>query len=124
MKLTENFKLQEFACKDGSPVPKKYYPNVIELAQNLEVLRNYIGESLFVSGSGYRTKSHNTKVGGAPKSLHLTASAADISARNYSPMQLAEIIETLIDKGKMKQGGLGVYTTFVHYDIRGIRARW
>ena len=68
MKLTENFQLEEFNCKDGTPVPEKFYPNVTELAQNLQVLRNHIGESLIVSGSGYRTKSHNKKVGGAPKS--------------------------------------------------------
>ena len=124
MKLTKNFQLEEFACKDGTPVPEKFYPNVTELAQNLQVLRNHIGESLIVSGSGYRTKSHNKKVGGAPKSQHLTASAADVSAKNFSPVQLGEAIETLIAEGKMKQGGLGVYTTFVHYDIRGTKARW
>jgi len=24
----------------------------------------------------------------------------------------------------MKEGGLGLYNTFVHYDIRGTKARW
>lgn len=124
MKLTKNFNLAEFHCKDGTPVPEKYYDNVKELAKNLQVLRDEIGEPLHVSGSGYRTPSHNKKVGGAPQSQHLTASAADISAKNYTPKQLAKLIETLIKEGRMKQGGLGVYPGFIHYDIRGEKARW
>lgn len=124
MKLTQNFSLQEFACKDGIPVPKEFYPNVKELANNLQVLRDRIQVPIIISGSGYRTKSHNKKVGGAQKSQHLTASAADISVNNYSTVQLANIIEELIAKGKMKQGGIGIYPTFVHYDIRGTKARW
>lgn len=63
-------------------------------------------------------------MGGAPKSQHLTASAADISAKGYSPVHLANVIDELITKGKMKQGGIGIYPTFVHYDIRGTKARW
>ena len=124
MRLTQNFSLQEFACKDGTSVPKEFYPNVKELANNLQVLRDRIQAPIIISGSGYRTKSHNKKVGGAPKSQHLTASAADISVNNYSTLQLASIIEELIAKGKMKQGGIGIYPTFVHYDIRGTKARW
>lgn len=124
MKLTENFSLQEFNCKDGTTVPQKYIPNAIEVAQNLEILRAFLGKPIIISGSGYRTKTHNKKVGGAPKSQHLTASAADISVKGLKPTEIAEAIELLIEKGKMKQGGLGVYTGFVHYDIRGIKARW
>ncbi|WP_417368769.1 YcbK family protein [Flavobacterium beibuense] len=124
MKLTQNFSLEEFNCKDGTDVPEKYYPNVLKVAENLEVLREYLKRPIIISGSGYRTKKHNIKVGGAPKSQHLTASAADISVHGLSPMQIAEAIETLIEKGKMQQGGMGVYPTFVHYDIRGTKARW
>ncbi|MEE1898047.1 D-Ala-D-Ala carboxypeptidase family metallohydrolase [Flavobacterium rakeshii] len=124
MKLTKNFSLEEFNCKDGTNVPEKYHPNVLKVAENLEVLREYLQHPIIISGSGYRTKKHNTEVGGAPKSQHLTASAADISVHGLSPMQIAEAIETLIEEGKMQQGGMGVYPTFVHYDIRGTKARW
>ena len=30
----------------------------------------------------------------------------------------------LIKEGKMKEGGIGIYSTFVHYDVRGWKARW
>lgn len=124
MKLTKNFTRQEFDCKDGTEVPEVYMANLQELANNLQVLRDYIGVSVSVTGSGYRTKSHNKKVGGAPRSQHLTASAADINAKGYTPKSLYKVIEMLINEGKMKQGGLGLYNTFVHYDIRGTKARW
>lgn len=124
MKLTSNFTLQEFDCKDGTPVPQQFIPNVQKLAEQLQTLRDYIGEPVMITGSGYRTPSHNAKVGGARNSQHLTASGADINARNYTPRQLSKIIEKLIKEKKMLQGGIGVYKGFVHYDIRGTRARW
>lgn len=123
MKLTQNFNLIEFACKDGTQVPQKYICNVQELAHNLQVLRDEVGEPVKLN-SGYRTPSYNKKVGGKPASQHLTASAADITVKSKSPKQLAAIIERLIKEGKMRQGGLGLYPGFVHYDIRGTKARW
>jgi uncharacterized protein YcbK (DUF882 family) len=124
MQLTKNFTRQEFDCNDGTIVPEKYITNVQEVANNLQVLRDHIKESVSITGSGYRTASHNKKVGGAKNSQHLTASAADINAKNYTPKKLAAVIEKLIAEGKMKQGGIGVYKGFVHYDIRGTKARW
>ena len=124
MQLTKNFTRQEFDCKDGTPVPAQYIPNVKELAENLQVLRDHLGEPVLITGSGYRTPTHNKKVGGAPLSQHLTASGADINVKSLSPSKLAKVIEQLITDGKMKQGGLGVYPGFVHYDIRGTKARW
>lgn len=124
MQLTQNFTRQEFDCKDGTLVPQQYISNVTELAENLQALRDHIKEPVLVTGSGYRTPSHNKKVGGVPASQHLTASGADINAKNYSPRGLANVIEQLIAEGKMKQGGIGVYNGFVHYDIRGTKARW
>jgi hypothetical protein len=50
--------------------------------------------------------------------------AGDIVSEKYTPVQLRAIIEKLIKEGKMKQGGLGAYKTFTHYDIRGVKARW
>lgn len=127
MKLTKNFNREEFDCKDGTVVPDKYLLNLQKLADNLQVLRDYLEVSVTVTGSGYRTEAHNKKVDGAKFSEHLTASAADINAEGYEPKQLAGVIELLILKGKMKQGGIGIYTKkahFVHYDIRGTKARW
>lgn len=124
MQLTKNFTRQEFDCKDGTVVPTKYMKNLMELAKNLQVLRDFLGVGINISGSGYRTPAYNIKKDGAKFSQHLTASAADISVKGYTAKQLAQVIEKLILQGKMKQGGLGIYNTFVHYDIRGTKARW
>lgn len=124
MKLTENFNSKEFDCKDGTPVPAIFMSNCKKVADNLQVLRNYLGVPVTITGSGYRTPKHNKNVGGAKESQHLTCSAADINAKGYTPKKLAAVIEKLIAEGKMKQGGIGIYPGFVHYDIRGTKVRW
>ena len=123
MKLTKNFNLSEFACKDGTQVPFELTPNAIELAKNLQVLRDHIGIPLHIN-SAYRTEVYNKKIGGSPKSQHKLAKAADLRTDKHTPKQLAAIILKLIKEGKMKQGGVGVYPTFTHYDIRNTAARW
>lgn len=123
MKLTKNFFREEFDCRDGTIVPDNLLPNVQELAYNLQVLRDDIGEPIHVN-SGYRTPSYNKKIGGAPDSQHKKAKAGDITAKSFTPKKLAVRIEKLIKAGKMKQGGIGIYPGFTHYDVRGVKARW
>ena len=122
-KLTENFSLQEFMCNDGSDVPNEYLPNVIVLANNLQVLRDFIKKPITIN-SAYRSPKYNAKVGGAKNSQHLVAKAADLRVEGLTPKELANAIESLIKAGKMHQGGMGIYPTFTHYDIRGTKARW
>lgn len=125
MRLTKNFTLAEFSCHDeaGTQVPGRYVANVQELANNLQVLRDFLGEPVKVL-CGYRTPEHNKEVGGVKQSQHLPAKAGDIVVASKSPRELGDIVEKLIREKKMKQGGLGVYRGFIHYDIRGTRARW
>lgn len=123
MYLTENFSIGDFACKDGASVPNELIPNVTLLADNLQVLRDHLGEPIHVN-SGYRSPEYNAKVGGKKASYHMKAMAADITTKSKTPKQLAAIIEKLIAQKKMKQGGLGIYPGFIHYDVRGFKARW
>ena len=122
-RLTKNFQLKNFACKNGIYVPEEYMENIEELVENLQVLRDFINVPVYVN-SGYRTEDYNKKIGGSKNSQHLYAKAADIRTERVYPTCLHTIIEGLIRTDKMKQGGLGLYRSFVHYDIRGIRARW
>jgi uncharacterized protein YcbK (DUF882 family) len=121
--LTANFHIREFKCNDGTKVPEELFDNVKELAENLQVLRDDICEALHIN-SAYRHKIYNDKIGGSPKSKHLEAEAADLVSKSFTPKQLAARIKKLILAGKMKQGGVGIYKSFVHYDIRGTEARW
>jgi len=123
MKLTTNFQLSEFSCKDGTRVPDDLLPNVMELAKNLQVIRDEIGEGLSIL-SGYRTPSWNKKVGGASNSQHMQAKAADLTTKSLTPKKLHAVILRLIKEGKIKNGGVGLYPGFVHYDVRDTPARW
>ena len=122
-KITENFSLQEFDCKDGSLMPNDVMINVIQLAKNLQVLRDYLNVSITVN-SGYRSPKYNKRIGGVKNSQHLTGKASDITAKGFTPREVANAIDKLIKEGKMMQGGIGVYPSFTHYDIRGTKARW
>ena len=122
MKLTTNFSLNEFNKRNYN-VPTDVLRNLLELAKNLQVLRDVVKKPIKIT-SGYRPAELNAKVGGATKSRHITGEAADFKIEGYTPKQVAAIIEKLIAEGKMKQGGLGTYSTWVHYDVRGTAARW
>lgn len=122
MRLTENFSREEFDSKDGAEMPEEVLENVKELAKNLQVIRDHIKMPIKIN-SGYRSPEYNKKVGGADKSQHLFAKAADLNT-SLAPQVLHKIILNLIEEGKIKEGGLGLYNSFVHYDIRGKKARW
>lgn len=123
MQLTKNFNLSEFASKDGAITPPIVIEKLKLLANNLQVLRDYLGKPITIN-SGYRSPLHNVKIGGAKNSQHLFGKAADIVVEGYTPKQVFDAIETLQAQGKMSIGGLHAYNTFVHYDIRGHLARW
>jgi len=123
MRLTTNFSKSEFDSKDGAEMPANVLETVKKLAENLQVLRDYLKAPITVN-SGYRSPQHNANVGGAKRSQHLFGTASDIVVRGYSASQVAEAIEYLINEGKMLQGGLKAYKSFTHYDIRLVRARW
>ena len=123
MKITKNFNLQEFDCRDGSQVPQEYMYNVTKLCENLQVLREHINKPIIVI-SGYRSPEYNTKIKGAKKSQHMLAKAADIVVPGMTSLEVRNIILELIKEGKMCKGGVGIYPTFTHYDVRGYNARW
>lgn len=120
MQITPHFKDYEFACKDGTLVPTELRPNMQLLAEQLEIIRKALNEPVYIN-SAYRTPSHNYKVGGASRSYHLKCQASDINCHIATPLQVFKTIEKLMDDCKIIQGGLKRYSTFVHYDIRGVK---
>tara|TARA_Y100000114_G_C11763358_1_gene331288 strand:+ start:1744 stop:2259 length:516 start_codon:yes stop_codon:yes gene_type:complete len=124
-KLSANFSLYEFNCKDKNktPVPEKYLKNTKELVKNLEIIRSEFDKPIQII-SGYRTPEYNKSIGGAAKSLHMFGKAADIRINGVTSKEIKDVILKLIDEGKISQGGVGSYPGFVHYDVRGVKARW
>lgn len=124
VQVTKNFNLSEMEFFDTLP------PNLVaaatELLQNLQVIRDAAGKSVTII-SGYRSPERNKEVGGAQMSQHMFGNAADIKIKDMTPDAMGVLIEKLISEGKIKQGGLGIYPRtdgWVHYDIRGTKARW
>jgi len=112
IKISRNFNLQEFQC----PCCKRVILHA-DLLLKLEKLRWEIKEPLYIN-SGFRCYLENDKVGGVKKSFHLFGMAADVSVRNISIPELLYFAE------KYKFGGIGIYKTFLHLDIRQIKSRW
>ena len=119
---TASFSLNEFRSKDGAGFPRSVIPVLRELAENLEVLRAEVGPISITSG--YRSPAHNRAGGGARQSYHVRGMAADITVAGMTPRQVRAKVLSLIAAGRMKQGGIGLYSTFLHYDTRGYAASW
>ena len=123
MKLTENFRKEEFDSKDGACMPNDVLNNIAELAKNVQIIRDYVGVPLTIN-SGYRSPAHNKSVGGVANSYHVQGKASDLSSKQITPKKLYDAILKLIADGKIYNGGVGIYNTFVHYDIGGKGRRW
>ena len=113
--ISKNFRVREFACKDGSD------PIFIDddLVGVLQQIRDHFGKAVTIT-SAFRTASHNKKVGGATYSQHLYGKAADIKVSGVAPSVVADYVETLMPG----TGGIGRYSTFTHVDVRKVKSRW
>ena len=123
MKLTKNFLLAEFQSKCGRPMPDDVRQNIQKLANSLQVLRDHLKRPVQIN-SAYRSPERNAKIGGVKNSQHVLGKAADIVVQGISTKEVANEIEKLIASDQMLQGAIGIYPTFVHYDIRKNRVRW
>ena len=123
MKLTNNFNKSEFECHCGCEMPKEVLLQIQKLACQLQYIRDFIRLPMRIT-SGYRCSSHNKKVGGVSNSQHVLGKASDIQVNDSSPEAIYQVIDTLAEYGHVLQGGLGLYNTFTHYDIRKTRVRW
>lgn len=65
----------------------------------------------FIINSGYRTQSHNEKIGGAVYSSHLKGLACDIRVTN--DYQRFVITKSLLEAGFTR---IGIAPTFIHVD--------
>lgn len=118
---TPNFSRRELACKCGcKPIPAGIDANLARLARALQELRDLAGVPLIVT-SGYRCPAHNQAVGGAPGSQHMHGLAADIWSKHLTPKELADLAEKI---PAFANGGIGLYSRWVHVDVRNGRARW
>lgn len=116
-KLSTNFAVREFACKDGSDAVL-VAPRLVMVLQSL---RSHFCAAVTIN-SGYRTPQYNAKVGGVTDSQHCYGTAADIVVRGKTPAQVAAYARQLMPDW----GGVGIYTKegFTHIDVRESKADW
>jgi uncharacterized protein YcbK (DUF882 family) len=122
MMLSEHFSLDELN-KHKFDMPDEVLDNLKMLAVQLEIIRAHFNVPVIIN-SGYRNLDYNRNIGSKDTSQHVKGTAADIVVKDVSPDEVADAIEFLINTGMLKEGGVGRYNTFTHYDIRGTRARW
>ena len=116
-KLSTNFTVKEFACKDGSDAVL-VAPRLVMVLQSI---RSHFGVPVVIH-SAYRTPQYNAKVDGAAHSQHCYGTAADITVKGQTPAAVAAYARELMPDW----GGVGVYSQkgFTHIDVREVRADW
>ena len=115
LKLSNNFTVKEFACKDGSDTV------LIDsaLVDLLQKIRDHFGKPITIN-SAYRNATYNKKIGGVSNSQHVYGTASDIVVQGVKPEEVAKYAEYLMPK----TGGIGLYSNFTHVDVRSNRSRW
>lgn len=114
-KLSKDFRVREFRCKNGAD------PIFIDtaLVELLQKIRDHFGAPITIN-SAYRTPEYNKKVGGSTYSQHQYGKAADIVVKGVKPSDVAAYAEQLMPS----YGGVGRYATFTHVDTRDEKSRW
>lgn len=115
VKLSKNFTVKEFACSDGTDT----IFISLALVSLLQKIRDHFGKAVIIN-SAYRTEAHNKSIGGATYSQHKYGLAADIHINGVTPKEIAAYVETLLPSS----GGIGIYKSFTHVDVRRVKSRW
>lgn len=113
--ISKYFNRKEFECHC-----KCGYDTVdTKLVEILDELRHHFGVPVKIN-SGCRCEAYNRAVGGTVKSKHLLGIAADIMVAGEDP----KAVYAYLDSKYPNTFGLGLYSTFVHVDVRSKRGRW
>lgn len=108
-----NFSPRELACKGTGAIRVDS-----DALDKLQALRELLGRPLLVT-SAYRSPSHNKRVRGAKRSLHMRGIAFDIRMENHDPQEFEAAAR------KVGFTGFGYYrkSGFMHIDT-GLPRSW
>lgn len=128
-RLSKHFVVEEFDCKDGTKVSPRDYKGLEYLCrQYLEPMRRKYGACSV--HSGFRTRRWNDHVGGEDGSYHIypdhdgNDQAADVSFARGNASNWHATANWIRRRKRGGRGGLGLYRTFVHIDLRDYSANW
>lgn len=121
--LSKNFDYKEFECPCcGASGTVQDGMGVIG-----ELVRHFNGDKITTINSGYRCYNHNERVQmdadehyipGTSQSKHMEGIAGDFKVDNPS------MVAMRLDKLFPDQLGIGVYSSWIHVDLRQEKARW
>ena len=115
--ISAHFQVKEFHSKNDRADLVKVDERLIELLENI---RKSTGKPVIIN-SGYRSAAYNATIKNAvPNSQHVQGKAADIRIVGVAPRKVAQIAEWFLGNS----GGIGIYSTFTHVDVRKGCARW
>ena len=111
----EYFDRAEFACKCGCGF------DVVdaELLEALQAIRAHYLAPVIIH-SGCRCSPHNFSVGGSEYSQHVLGKAVDFSIPGIQPQDIAAHLVMTYPTSC----GIGLYNSWVHFDVRDTFARW
>ncbi len=118
--VSKNFNRSEFACqgKDCCGGAAPIHP---DLLAGVQALRDLVERPLHIN-SGFRCPKHNSAIGGVKNSYHMLAMAADIAVPSgMTPDDFAAFAEQVF---VFHNGGIGIYASWIHVDIRKEKTRW
>ena len=121
--ITEHFMYNDFVCPCCDRL--KIIPALYTHVRLLEEMRT-LAEVAFEVTSGYRCESHNAAVKGAQRSWHLLF-ATDIRPENGGgeDMPGEDMLRELYRIAlRLDFGGIGLYETHLHLDMRPEKVRW
>ena len=105
--IMKHFDLSEFDSPDEPGSGKNMDGVLLEM---LDQAREYAGIPFNIN-SGFRSKTHNARVGGVEDSSHTKGHAVDISCRDSRSRWL--IVNALMIAGFNR---IGIASTFIHVD--------
>lgn len=115
--ISPHFAGHEVECRCGCG----FLVIVPKLLDAMEICRALAQKPIHVN-SWCRCRKHNEKVGGEPDSQHLHGLAVDWRVDGFTPEMLYKIAQTV---SVFRYGGIGVYDTFIHTDVKsGGPRRW
>jgi uncharacterized protein YcbK (DUF882 family) len=138
-----NFSAAEILHNNNiADIPEELIPNIFPTLKILQLIRTDLNIPIKIN-STFRTKEHNTAVGGSPNSLHLHFNAIDFSVKGFTAANYNNLVYRInarcyITSIEFQEEnriltpnimGIGLYPNFIHIDTRGllgfkVPARW
>lgn len=111
VQLSKNLWAHEIHCQGNGCCKESIISK--QMVEMFQRIRDDYGDSIEIAqagGSGYRCSIHNSEVGGAYASLHMTGNALDLHCRNKE--KLLVVVNRHITDGE-----IGVYSWGIHVGV-------